>query len=170
MHFYKSSTTAYDNCHSRLLTTSCTAIDYVEKLSEKQTVLSTMPFFFTVAILLASFSLLRLLKSSIPKILDIEKARLSLFKGINLAKRMSTESNDTAARCALALSQLWNSSKAFKKPDGTEYTTLRIRSRLSASPVLDALRWWREEFDPQHRSPTTQGEGLDSNFFFPLRS
>lgn len=72
---------------------------------------------------------------------------------------MSVESNDSPAKAVIILNQLWNSSKAFRKADGSEYTALRIRSRLVLSPVLDAVWWWRDEFDPLARAlNSTQGE------------
>lgn len=64
---------------------------------------------------------------------------------------MTVGSNDMAAKMVLVLNQLWNSSKAFRKPDGVESTALRIRSRLVVSPVVDAVWWWRDEFDPHGR-------------------
>ena len=104
-------------------------------------------------------TLLRILKCFASRDLDIERAKACFFTAINLEKQMSVESNDSPAKAVIILNQLWNSSKAFRKADGSEYTALRIRSRLVLSPVLDAVWWWRDEFDPLARAlNSTQGE------------
>lgn len=120
------------------------------------------PVQITFGLLLASMSLLRILKSDHASSgLDTSRARASFFATINLAKQMSTDRNDTAAKMITVLNQLWNSSKAFRKADGSEYTGLRIRSRLILSQILDAVWWWRDEFDPNAR-PRMQGtESVD---------
>lgn len=92
-----------------------------------------------------------MLKGTTPQDLDLERARASLFTGINLAKQMSLDSNDLATKSVIFLNQLWTSTKAFRKSDGSEYTALRIRSRLVLSLILDAVWWWRDEFDVQYR-------------------
>lgn len=59
---------------------------------------------------------------------------------------MSLQNDDLPARNGAVLTQLWNSSRVFKKPNGTEAVGLRIRSRLYVSVALDGVVWWREEF------------------------
>ncbi|KAL1964856.1 hypothetical protein VTN77DRAFT_6358 [Rasamsonia byssochlamydoides] len=161
LHFYKSLSGTHDGCFSRLLATACTVIDYVATLGEKPEFYLASPLFVTMALALSCCSLLRLLKSAISRDLDTERARSSLFRGINMMKCMSVDSDDAAAMCANLLKQLWNSSKAFRKPDGTEHSTLRIRSRLVMSPLIDALWWWREECDPQHKLLMPEGETVN---------
>jgi len=113
-------------------------------------------------LLLASMSLLRILKSKVASSgLETSRARASFFTAINLAKEMSTDRTDTAAKTITVLNQLWNSRKAFRKSDGSEYTALRIRSRLILSQVLDAVWWWRDEFDP-HTDVKVQVRGADT--------
>ncbi|KKA17613.1 C6 transcription factor [Rasamsonia emersonii CBS 393.64] len=140
LHFYKGLSLTNDGCFSRLLATACTMID-----------------------------LLRLLKSAISRDLDTERARSCLFKGINMLKTISVDRDDVTDMCATLLKQLWNSSKAFRKPDGTEHTTLRIRSRLTMSPLLDALWWWREEHDPSHKPVMPEDSHRDSNGIIPTQ-
>jgi hypothetical protein len=74
---------------------------------------------------------------------------------------MSTDRTDTAAKTITVVNQLWNSSKAFRKADGSEYTALRIRSRLILSQILDAVWWWRDEFDPGARAKVRGTESFD---------
>jgi hypothetical protein len=117
------------------------------------------PFYFFYATSISSFTILRLLKASTAQYMD-ENAKESFFLGVNVMKRLSTEANDGASRLSQTLTQLWNSEKAFKNPDGTEYTALRIRTRLAMSSVFDAIWWWREEFGGQQGAYTI---GAESN-------
>ncbi|EAW14386.1 Zn(II)2Cys6 transcription factor [Aspergillus clavatus NRRL 1] len=171
-HFFKTQTISSTGCLARVLTTACRVIDCIEALGQKMNCLTATPIQINFGLLLASVSLLRILKGPASYNLDLDRARLSFFAGIGLAKEMSVEPNDTAAKTVLILNQLWNSTKAFRKSDGSEYTALRIRSRLVLSPVLDAVWWWRDEFDNQYRalflSPgeTTEGTELIDNLFF----
>lgn len=161
LHFYKGLSFTNDGSFSRLLATACTMIDHVETFGQKQGFYASCPLFIAVALALACCSLLRLLKSVTSRDLDTERARSCLFKGINMLRCISVDSDDAAAMCANLLKQLWNSSKAFRKPDGTDHTTLRIRSRLTMSPLLDAFWWWREEYDPSHKPGMPEGETVN---------
>ena len=146
-------------CLSRVLNSACTLVDYVKKLGERLDLLATAPIQVNFGILLASICLLRILKIFASRDLDIERAKSCFFTAINLAKQMSIENNGSAAKAVIIVNQLWNSTKAFRKSDGSEYTALRIRSRLVLSPVVDAVWWWRDEFDPQARGMgSSQGE------------
>ena len=98
--------------------------------------LSVAPFYFVTVANMASVTLLRMLKSSISQYLDVETARETFFLGVNIIKRLSVESEDIAAKMVLILTQLWNSDQVFKRPDGSEHTALRIRTRLAMSPVF----------------------------------
>lgn len=111
--------------------------------------------FITNALVIACSSLLRLLKSVVARDLDVERAKSSLFAGINLLSGFSIEPTDFPAKFSHALNQLWNSPKAFRKADGTEHTTLRIRSRLVMSPPIDVIWWWREEMGAE------QGQAIE---------
>lgn len=57
------------------------------------------------------------------------------------------------------LIQLYDSERVFKK-DGNDFSMLRIRSRLAASPVFDAAWWWREEFGNMGAYTSRSDEGL----------
>ena len=116
---------------------------------EKLIRLTAAPWFMVFATSLPSFIILRMLKSSIANYLD-ESAKDNFFLGVNLMKRLSAESNDMPARLTMMLTQLWNSERAFKNPDGSDSIALKIRTRLVMSPVFDAIWWWREEFGSQH--------------------
>ncbi|KAJ5233137.1 hypothetical protein N7468_006093 [Penicillium chermesinum] len=151
-HFYKIQTIASSGCCPRIVTTACNVIDYVQSLTDRVASLTMLPNQIAWGLLLAATSLTRILKSqSAAEGVETIRARSSLFTAINLAKQMSVDSADLSAKTVTVLTSIWNSNKAFRKADGTDFTTLRIRGRLALSPVLDAVWWWRDEFDPQSR-------------------
>ncbi|EED13666.1 C6 transcription factor (Leu3), putative [Talaromyces stipitatus ATCC 10500] len=146
-YLYKDLTGPYDICFTRLTDTACSVIDHLRVLYDKPELYVCSPIFITNALVSASAILLRLLKSSMSSKIDAEKAKISFFAGISLLKHMVLDAKDLASKCAIALTQVWNSPKAFRKADGSEYATLRIRSRLVMSPVIELACWWREEFE-----------------------
>jgi predicted ATPase len=109
----------------------------------------SLPNYIVCALLYASYALLRILKSSINVFSgETEEVKSSLFLAIGLMKSLSIDNNDMCSKSCMYLTQLWNSSRAFKKADGSDMLDLRARSRLNGSHVVDAILWWREEFDP----------------------
>jgi len=134
---------------TRLYSTACMVLRHIDQLSQSYLKLATAPFFFTFAADIATVTILRLLKGPTAQYLDFEQAKEAFLLGVNIVKRTSIEANDMANRMVMILSQLWNSEKAFRNPDGTEHTALRIRTRLAMSPIFDAIWWWREEFAGQ---------------------
>lgn len=147
-YLYKDLSGSYDSCFTRLTSTACSVINHLRVLYDKPETYAGSPMFIINALILASSVLLRLLKSSMGSKIDGEKAKTALFAGLNLMKYMILDAKDIASKCSTALNQLWNSPKAFRKADGSEYATLRIRSRLVISPVIDMACWWREEYEP----------------------
>jgi hypothetical protein len=151
LHFYKSLHGTHDGCFSGLSDTACTLIDCMAALGEKPGFHPASPLFMTSALALACSSLLRLLKSAISRDLDTERARSCFFRAINMLKAMTVDQDDTASLAVTIFNHLWNSPKAFRKADGSEYPTLRIRSRLAISPLIDGIWWWREESNSQSK-------------------
>lgn len=163
-HLYKNQTLVSSGCYPRILVTACSLIDYIQSLSERVGFLSMAPVQMAFALLLASTALLRILKSNVASQgLETGRARASLFTAINLAQQMSVDSADLAAKTVTVLKAVWNSSRAFRKMDGTEYNSLRIRSRLVLSPIVDTVWWWRDEFDPGARSVRSAVEPAQGN-------
>ncbi|KAL4892508.1 hypothetical protein BDV59DRAFT_43000 [Aspergillus ambiguus] len=151
LHFLKNYTMLSTNCSPRIVNTACMFINLAENIGQRLPSLPIAPFHIYFGLLLSSAFLLRILKGSTSQGLDVDRARISFFTAINLGKQMTVGNNDIAAKMVLVMNQLWNSNKAFRKPDGVESTALRIRSRLVVSPVIDAVWWWRDEFDPHGR-------------------
>jgi len=135
-------TSLYDLCM-----TCCQVIESFDHLDRTgQICLPAAPIFFYHGLMVPCHTLLRLLKTSFSRYINVERAKTALFLGISLHKRMSLQNDDVPARSGVALTQLWNSTRVFRKSNGTETVALRIRSRLSGSIVLDGIVWWREEF------------------------
>lgn len=149
-HLYKTPSKTFPTfLLTRMYTSACLVLRQIDRMdNEGKISLASAPWFFMFATSLSSFIILRLLKASTASYLD-DNAKDTFFLGVNIMKRLSAESNDMPARLTMMLTQLWNSEKAFKNPDGTESTNLRIRTRLVMSPVFDAIWWWREEFGGQ---------------------
>ncbi|KAJ5153623.1 uncharacterized protein N7500_009062 [Penicillium coprophilum] len=161
-HFYKNQTLVSSGCLPHLIVTACNLVDYVQGLADRLGSLFMAPVSISFGLLLASMSLLRILKSNFASSgLDTSRAQASFFAAINLAKQMSTDRSDTAAKMITVLNQLWNSNKAFRRSDGSDHTTLRIRSRLILSLILDAVWWWRDEYDPHTRAQMRGTESAD---------
>lgn len=169
-HFYKNQTLVSSGCVPRLLVTTCSLIDHVQSLIDRLGCLSMAPVQMGFGLLLASTSLLRILKSSIASHgLEIGRARSSLFTAINLAKQMSIDSADLSSKTVIVLNAVWNSNRAFRRADGSEFIALRIRSRLVLSPILDTVWWWRDEFDPP-RTIRSVVEPVDGRVYSRSRS
>ncbi|GKZ24266.1 hypothetical protein AbraIFM66951_002276 [Aspergillus brasiliensis] len=154
-HLFRNPSSFSSGCLAALTTAACDTISSIQILGQSMAGFATSPTQMNYALLLASSALLRVLKGPQWATMDVDKAKSSYFTAINLAKQMSVDNFDIAAKTAMVLSQLWNSTKVFRKADGSEYLALRIRSRLVVSPVIDTVWWWREEFDPQFHSTAT---------------
>ena len=169
-HLYKIQTLVSSAFYPRILVTACNLIDYVHSMADRLECLAMCPAQMGFGLLLASTTLLRILKSPTASHgLETTRARTSIFTAINMAKLMSVDSADMASKTVIVLNSIWNSSKAFRKTDGGEYTALRIRSRLVLSPILDAVWWWRDEFDPPSRTMRSVVEPADGKVFMRSR-
>lgn len=146
-------------------TTYATSFDLIQQIARQiiskvqalmRSVLNplSLPSYIVCAFLFASYALLRILKSSVPFLsgdAEREEAKASLFSAIGDLKSLSIDNNDMCSKSCIYLTKLWNSSRAFKKADGSDMLDLRARSRLNGSHVVDAILWWREEFDPHFK-------------------
>ncbi|KAL2834667.1 C6 zinc finger domain protein [Aspergillus pseudoustus] len=169
-HFYKVQTLVSSSFYPHVVATACDLIDHVQSLADQRPGCVAMcPIQISFGLLLASTSLLRILKSTASHGLDTSRARSSLFTAINIAKQMSVDRSDLAAKTTRVLTSLWNSSRAFHKADGGECTAMRIRSRLVLSPVLDAVWWWKDEFDRPSRAVRSSMEPADRSALMHAR-
>lgn len=170
MHFYKSSQT-FDLPSS--LSVFETTARVLEQIRDLETVsrLSTIctRYIFMTAFMGITF-MVRLLKGPFASYLDQARGATLFQNTLVFLQACSLEKTDLPERAATALEQIWRSEKIFKSADGSVDITLRVRNRLSASPVYDAIRWWREEF-VEHRHHIEPGQpGLAAGNVFNLPS
>ncbi|KAL4972611.1 hypothetical protein BDW66DRAFT_169478 [Aspergillus desertorum] len=169
-HFYKVQTLVSSAFYPRILVTACNLIDHVQSLADRPGCLAICPIQMVFGLLLASTSVLRILKSSTASHgMHTSRARSSLFTAINTAKQMSVDRSDLAAKAVTVLTSIWNSSKAFRKADGGDYMAMRIRSRLVLSPILDVVWWWKDEFESPSRTVRSLMEPSDGRAFVRSR-
>jgi len=88
----------------------------------------------------------RILKGPFAAYLDQERGSALHGTAVLFLKSCSIEKGDLPDRLAIVAEQIWRSEKVFRNADGSVNIALRVRSRLSASPLYDSFRWWKNEF------------------------
>lgn len=148
MHFLKNHTLYADNRLRKLEAAACAVIDAVADMARELQSLAVCPSQGWFGLLLAGSILLRIIKGHDTDIVDFAKARNYFMKSLNLAKLMIVDNADMPTKVVTVLSHLYNSTKAFRKADGSVMINLRIRSRLALCPIIDAMWWFKDEFEP----------------------
>jgi transcriptional regulatory protein LEU3 len=143
---------------SRLYSLCVSTLRLVNNLSQSvNNFTTTCLSFVDRTVTLAGFCILKLVRSPLAQHLDLLAGEQAYFYAVQFTKSMSLQSNDLPARAAAIMTNLWNSSKVFRKKDGTvESLGLRLRTRLSMSVSFDLFWYWREEFG--HISNPYNGE------------
>ncbi|KAL4741239.1 hypothetical protein BDV11DRAFT_213475 [Aspergillus similis] len=148
MHFLKNHTLYADNRLRKLEAAACAVIDAVADMARELQSLAVCPSQGWFGLLLAGSILLRIIKGHDTDKVDFAKARNYFMKSLNLAKLMIVDNADMPTKVVTVLSHLYNSTKAFRKADGSVMINLRIRSRLALCPIIDAMWWFKDEFEP----------------------
>lgn len=99
----------------------------------------------------AAFALMKLLKSSFARQIDIDHGKFLFNGAISCIRRISVVDNDRPVRLANIISQMWNAGSS-----GDDALHLGIRSRMSMSHVYDTVWRWRRRFKPQKASDDAQ--------------
>ena len=103
-HLYKIQTLVSSAFYPRILVTACNLIDYVHSMADRLECLAMCPAQMGFGLLLASTTLLRILKSPTASHgLETTRARTSIFTAINMAKLMSVDSSDIASKTVTVL-------------------------------------------------------------------
>ncbi|KAL4920747.1 hypothetical protein BDW62DRAFT_198631 [Aspergillus aurantiobrunneus] len=160
MHFLKNHTLYADNRLRKLETAACAVIDAIQSMARELESLAVCPSQVWFGLLLAGSILLRMIKGHDTDIVDFAKAREYFMKTLNLTKLMIVTNSDMPTKIVTFLSHLYNSNKAFRKADGSVMINLRIRSRLALCPIIDAMWWWKDEFEPPLGNVEESAEGL----------
>lgn len=148
MHFLKNDTLYTDNRLRKMETAAVAVINAVEDMARELETLAVCPSQVWFGLLLASSILLRIIKGFKTEKVDIEKAREFFMKALNLTKLMIVDTNDMPTKIVNIMGHLYNSTRAFRRPDGSVMIQLRIRSRLALCPIIDAMWWFKDEFEP----------------------
>lgn len=147
----------------RLAECACEVVRGIDKIIQRDPKNALkLPIESIWALLLSGTALLRLMRSTIASTFDNDRLESCIFAARDGLEAMSRRDNKAAAKLTLLLSQLANSQKAFRASDGSIDTLLRVRTRMAASSVFDAARWWRDEFGPAdagEKIPTLEGGG-----------
>lgn len=110
----------------------------------------------------AAFALMKLLKSSFARQIDINHGKFLFNGAISSIRRISVVDNDRPVRLANIISQMWNAGTS-----GDDALHLGIRSRMSMSHVYDTVWRWRRRFKPQQKvAVADDSQGILLSFFF----
>ncbi|KAI1621282.1 hypothetical protein EDD37DRAFT_594367 [Exophiala viscosa] len=149
-HFFVGPTERDNASLAKLYLLACSVIEMALGLDETEDFSSSATAYNQKMLVLASFALLRIARSHLASLLDIERGRQAYFDNILLFRKISVQDSDLSSRTTVILTQLWTSKNAFKKSDGTTDSLLLLcRSRLSMSVVFDCFWRWRREFAGQ---------------------
>lgn len=109
----------------------------------------------------AAFALMKLLKSSFARQIDIDHGKFLFNGAISSIRRISVVDNDRPVRLANVISQMWNAGSS-----GDDALHLGIRSRMSMSHVYDTVWRWRRRFKQQKAPDDSQG--ISPSFTFSI--
>jgi hypothetical protein len=149
---------------SRIARAACRTISSInDMIQEDSKNAGRLPIIMIFGLLSGHTMLLRLLRSELASSLDQDQLTTHMYMAIGAMDQLSARGNRVAQRSALLMSQLSKSKKVFRAGDGvTPDTGLKFRTRLYASPIFDAARWWRDEFEvsPPPKAPYLESAGV----------
>ncbi len=144
----------------KLYILACTVIETVLQLVATDDSSGAVTAYMQKMLVLAAFIILRMTKSHLSSMLDLERGQKAYFSLILRFRGISIQDSDLPSRTAVILTQLWTSKHAFRLSDGSiDSFTLRCRNRLSMSIVFDCFWRWRREFagqTPPYQEITSQ--------------
>ncbi|KAK3080568.1 hypothetical protein LTS18_000178, partial [Coniosporium uncinatum] len=155
MHFYKTETFDVQSAMT-IFEASATFFALVEDMEHDQKLSAHCPRYIFSSALVGVAFLARVMKGPFASYLDLDRGSKLYRVAIDFLKSCSIEKGDLPDRSSTFAEQMWLSNKVFKNPDGTPYIALRVRTRLSGSPLHDAIKWWRDEF-VEERDEDRQG-------------
>ena len=155
MHFYKSAATLDMQSCMVVFNATSSVLEHIRILDRDYDLHRICSRCIRTSTLLSLASMARILKGPFAGYLD-QTYGCNLFEtGVCFLRSSSVQKGDFGEKGAAFAERLWNSKKVFRDPDGSINITLRVRSRLSASPLHDVVKCWKEEFiDLQHRHYT----------------
>ncbi|KAF2122766.1 C6 zinc finger domain-containing protein [Lophiotrema nucula] len=148
-HFFANSADLGPDAESlaRLYNLCVSTIQTANTLVQNTNFATVCPSFIDRTLTLTGFAILKIIRSPIGEHLDQAAGQAAYFSAVQFSKMMSLQNNDLGARAAAIMTNLWSSTKTFKRKDGSlDSLGLRLRTRLSMSVSFDMFWYWREEF------------------------
>jgi transcriptional regulatory protein LEU3 len=149
MHFYKSARTLDIHSSIAVFEAASRVLEHIRDLERDHKLSLICTRYILVTAIMGVLLIVRSLKGPYASYLDQTRGSTLYQIAVLFLRSCSCEKTDFAERVADIVEQIWTSDKIFKNADGSVNISLRIRSRLSASPVYDAIKWWRDEFVEQ---------------------
>lgn len=81
----------------------------------------------------AAYTIVRIVKSPIKDLLDVQAAETAVFSAINFLKQRSVQTDDLEAISALMLLQLWSSKKVYVREGKQDGLVVTVRHRSVSS-------------------------------------
>ncbi|KAJ9236480.1 transcriptional regulator family: Fungal Specific TF [Paecilomyces variotii] len=110
----------------------------------------------------AAFALMKLLKSSFSRQIDLDQGKFLFNGAISAIRRISVMDHDRPVRLADVLSQMWNASGSGSSATGDDALQLKVRCRMSMSHVYDTVWRWRQRFRPTKPTDDTQSSSVSN--------
>ena len=114
----------------QLYLVACEVIDLSTSLHTSEEFAYFSTHYFMRMVLLAAYSLIKIVRSELKDHIDLAKAEETVFKAITFMKKRSIQNNDLDARNGIILTQLWSSDTIFKRKGTQDGLELLLRSRL----------------------------------------
>lgn len=141
-----------------------TALEFISMLSEedrKSNFVNYMPNIFHIMLNTAGMLVMKIVKSSYSRYVDIDGGKRLFSVTIRLLRKATLEDNDLRGRGSKIMTQLWNINNSQSLSKERE-PNLSVKSRLGASVLHDALWIWRDEFGGQKGPPSGPSQPISN--------
>jgi transcriptional regulatory protein LEU3 len=170
MHFYKSAATLDMQSCLSIFDATADVLARLRDIDKNNDLHRVCTRYITTTTILSVASIARVLKGPFASYLDQIRGYELFEFGVRFLRSCSVEKGDFGERAAAFSERIWQSKKVFRDPDGSINITLRVRNRLSAGPLHDVIRCWKDEFvDLEYRYSHVPGMDIGT-FFLPVHN
>lgn len=146
IHFFKSSETLDVQSCNTIYDITVKVLEFIRDQELRQGLSGSCTRFVFTAALMGVSLMLRILKGPFATNVDQNRGSTLLLAAAKFMQSCPVEKGDYPDKFAVLAEQLCRSEKVFKDADGTINIALRVRNRLSLSPLHDLIIRWKEEF------------------------
>jgi hypothetical protein len=143
MYFFKSAETLDGQCCAFIFEVTATVLKLIQDFNRNGKLSQICARVHLFAALLGTSLMLRILKGPFAPFVDQELGSALYLSTVQFMKSCSIEKGDLPDRVTTFAEQTWSSKRIFKEDNGG--IALRVRNRLSTSPLYDAMCLWKEE-------------------------